>query len=157
RNTNPRGNEQTIGGFVGLLPFIEQGNLYNQIASPWDAIGNNPPSLPFGPPRDFGYYPPWAARLTSFICPSAPEGLGYNNNSAAQLENKRHYAMCLADTILNSHGGGTTTVNSLTPRFRGSFGFGRFVKIGEMSDGTSNTIILGERANAVDARNVKGL
>jgi prepilin-type processing-associated H-X9-DG protein len=45
----------------------------------------------------------------------------------------------------------------LTPNFRGSFGYGRFVKISEMTDGTSNTIIVAEKANAVDAKNVKGL
>jgi prepilin-type N-terminal cleavage/methylation domain-containing protein len=159
RNTTPRGNEQSIGGFVGLLPFIEQGNLFNLIAAPWDAVGTNPPSLPFGPPRDFGYYPPWQARLTTFICPSAAEGLGYNNNAALFMNNKRHYAMCLGDMILNSHGIGFTNTStaSLAPNFRGSFGYNRFVKIGEMTDGTSNTIIFAEKANAVDARNVKGL
>ena len=159
RNTTPRGNEQSINGFCGLLPYIEQGNLFNQIASPWAAIGTNPPSLPFGPPRDFAYYPPWQARLTTFLCPSAPDGLGYGNNNALQINNKRNYAMCLGDMILNSNGLGfsNTSTTTLAPNFRGSFAYNRFVKIGEMTDGTSNTILLGEKANAVDARNVKGL
>lgn len=159
RGTNPRGNEQSINGFVGLLPFIEQGALYNLIAGPWAAIGGNPPSLPFGPPRDFVYYPPWQLRLATFICPSAPDGIGYSNNQAGFVGNNRNYAMCLGDTILNSHGQGlvSNSVTNLAPSFRGSFGYNRFVKIGEMTDGTSNTILLAEKANAVDSRNVKGL
>jgi len=157
RNTNPRGNEQSINGYVGLLPFLEQGAMYNLIAAPWAAIGANPPSLPYGPPRDFGYYPPWLARLTVFLCPSAPDGIPYSNNAA--FTGRQNYAMCLGDTILNSHGQGlsNTSTANLTPNFRGSFGYGRFVKISEMTDGTSNTIIVAEKANAVDAKNVKGL
>lgn len=157
RGTNPRGNEQSINGYVGLLPFIEQGNLYNLIAAPWAAIGGNPPSLPYGPPRDFLYYPPWLTNVTSFRCPSAPDGLFYQNNS--NVLGRQNYAMCLGDTILNSHGQGLSNTNTtnLAPNFRGSFGYNRFVKIGEMTDGTSNTIIIGEKANAVDSSNVKGL
>ncbi len=157
RGTIPRGNEQSIGGYVGLLPFIEQGALFNLIASPWAAIGANPPSLPFGPPRDFLYYPPWLTNVVAFRCPSAPDGIPYSNN--ATVLGRQNYPMCLGDMILNSHGLGFTNTSTtpLAPSYRGSFGYGRFVRIAEMTDGTSNTIIIGEKANAVDARNVKGL
>lgn len=159
RGTNPRGNEQSINGFVGLLPYIEQGALFNQISSPWAAVGANPPSLPFGPPRDFVYYPPWQLRLQAFICPSSPDGIGYSNNQAGFVGNNRNYAMNLGDMILNSHGLGftNTSTTTLAPNFRGMFGYNRFIKIGEMTDGTSNTLLLAEKANAVDSRNVKGL
>ncbi len=157
RGTNPRGNEQSINGYVGLLPFIEQTALFNSIAAPWAAIGGNPPSLPYGPPRDFGYYPPWLTNVTSFRCPSAPDGIPYSNTPA--FSGRQNYPLCLGDTILNSHGQGlssSSTTNN-APNFRGSFGYNRFVKIAEFVDGTSNTIVIGEKANAVDARNVKGL
>ena len=155
RNTNPRGNEQSINGYVALLPYIEQTALYNQISQPWPAIGGNPPSLPFGPPRDFFYYPPWLLKLTAFICPSSPEGIAYNTAALG----RQNYPLCLGDMILNSHGLGFTNTSTtpLAPNFRGSFGYGRFLKIAEMIDGTSNTIIIGEKANAVDSRTVKGL
>lgn len=147
RNTNPRGNEQTINGYVGLLPFIEQTALFNIIAAPMAAIGANPASLPYGPPRDFGYYPPWQANVVSFRCPSAPDGIPYGNN--ATYAGRQNYPMNLGDTILNVHNNSTT--------FRGMFGYNRFVKIAEITDGTSNTLIVGEKANAVDAINTKGL
>jgi prepilin-type processing-associated H-X9-DG protein len=147
RNTTPRGNEQTINGYVGLLPFIEQTALFNTIAAPMAAIGANPPSLPFGPPRDFGYYPPWLTNVIAFRCPSAPDGIPYSNN--VNFAGRQNYPMNLGDTILNVHSNSTT--------FRGMFGYNRFVKIAEITDGTSNTLIVGEKANAVDARNIKGL
>ncbi len=145
RNTNPRGNEQTINGYVDLLPYLEQTALYNQIITPMAAIGSNPPSLPYGPPRDFFYYPPWLVNVVAFRCPSAPDGLNYNANALG----RQNYPMNLGDTILNVHSNNTTA--------RGMFMFNRFVKIAEVTDGTSNTLIVGEKANAVDTMDVRGL
>ena len=153
RNTNPVGNEQLMGGFVFLLPYVEQSALYAIISSPMAPIAGAPggrATLPFGPPRDFAYYPPWLVNLSEFHCPSAPDGLFYGNaTGTSPFLGRGNYSMCLGDTILNVHSNTTT--------FRGSFGYNRFVKIGEFTDGTSNTIVLGEKANAVDAADVRGL
>lgn len=157
RNSTPRGNEQSIGGYVFLLPYLEQGPLYQQITTTVPANGAAREIAPFGLPRDFVEYIPWRARVVSFICPSAPDGIPYGNQPL--FAGRQNYPMCLGDTILNSHGQGlsNTSVVQLAPNFRGAFGYARFVKIGEFQDGTSNTIIAGEKANAVDSRNVKGL
>src|SRR4051812_23557461 len=35
RNTNPVGNENTISGLIYVLPYIEQGPLYQQMSVNW--------------------------------------------------------------------------------------------------------------------------
>jgi len=142
RNTTPRGNEQTINGLVGILPFIEQQALYDVITSPWPGP---PATNPYGPPRDFFYYGPWKEDIPAFRCPSAPLGLGYYNSAA--VTGRRNYAMCLGDTIANNH----------SVKTRGVFYYRSATKIRNILDGTSNTILMGEKANAVDAIDVRGL
>lgn len=151
RNSTPRGNEETINGYVFILPFLEYGPLYDQISQPWNGT---PATLPFGPPRDFFYYPPWCADLAAFRCPSAPPGLYYaEGNSypaggASAVKGRQNYQMCLGDTILNNH---TTTSG------RGIFHYRSATRFADIIDGTSNTILIGEKANAVDASDVRGL
>jgi prepilin-type N-terminal cleavage/methylation domain-containing protein/prepilin-type processing-associated H-X9-DG protein len=153
RNTVPVGNEQTINGYVALLPFIEQDPLYNTIATPMAAIAAAPggnPTMPFGPPRDFAYYPPWCVKVTSFLCPSSPAGLFYGSaTGTTAFLGRQNYPMCLGDAILNTH--------TLSVTARGTFCYNRFVTLAELTDGTSNTIIVGEKANAVDSLDVRGL
>jgi prepilin-type N-terminal cleavage/methylation domain-containing protein len=142
RGTNPQGNEQTITGLVSILPHIDEGPLYQQISTPYAS----PACLPFGPIRDAPWYPPWQTRLPIFLCPSAPLGLGYYND--ARFAGRRHYALCMGDKIANNH-------NQLNER--GIFGYGEGTALGEIRDGLSNTILMGERANAVDTSDIRGL
>lgn len=143
RSTDPRGNEQTINGLVGILPFLEQTALYDVISSPYSGSQN---ALPFGPPRDFFWYPPWTMDVPAFRCPSAPLGLYYGGNTS--VLGRRNYAMCLGDKILNNH----NNVN-----LRGVFAYMSATTFADIIDGTSNTIIMGEKANAVDETDVRGL
>jgi type II secretory pathway pseudopilin PulG len=143
RGTNPQGNERTITGLVYVLPFIDEKPLYDQIATAWPG----PPAvLPFGPIRDAPWYPPWQARLPIFLCPSAPLGLAYSGD--ARYAGRRHYALSMGDKIANNHA---------QRNDRGIFGFGEGMALGEIRDGLSNTILLGERANAVDESDIRGL
>jgi prepilin-type N-terminal cleavage/methylation domain-containing protein/prepilin-type processing-associated H-X9-DG protein len=142
RSTNPIGNEGTIGGLVDLLPFIEQTGLYAQITSPYASTA----TLPYGPPRDFNYYPPWRSDVTIFKCPAALPGLPYSGDQS--YAGRRHYALCMGDSILNN--------NSLTT-MRGVFANNVGTPMSKILDGTSNTILMAEKANAVDALDVRGL
>lgn len=141
RNTVPVGNEGTINGLVGLLPFMEVNALYDEITSPF---AGPPLTNPYGPPRDFFWYPPWCAAVPALTCPSCPEGIAYN---AAAL-GRRNYALCLGDMIANNH---NATNN------RGVFGYLSATKFRDITDGTSNTLLMAEKANAVNALDVRGL
>lgn len=141
RNNNPRGNEETIGGQVGLLPYLEQGPLYEVISNPWTA--GSPPCQAFGPPRDFLYYTPWTMNIAAFRCPSAPDGLSYGS-----AQGRLNYAINLGDMIANTHA---------NPNNRGMFGRRSNFKFRDVTDGTSNTLLIADRANAVNTTDVRGL
>ncbi len=143
RDTTPIGNEETINGYVFILPFLEYAPLYDQISQPWNG---SPAALPFGPPRDFFWYPPWCQDLTAFRCPSAPLGLYHYDNT--NVKGRQNYPMCLGDTILNNHD---------TTSGRGIFHYRSATRFADITDGTSNTILAGEKANAVDTTDVRGL
>jgi prepilin-type processing-associated H-X9-DG protein len=66
----------------------------------------------------------------------------------AKYRGRRNYAMCQGDMILNNH---SATNN------RGIFGYLSATTFADIRDGSSNTILLAEKANAVDAYDVRGL
>jgi prepilin-type processing-associated H-X9-DG protein len=141
RSSNPQGNEQTITGFVYLLPYLDQVPLWDQINTPMPGV------LPFGQPRDFGYAP-WSARPAVFLCPTAPLGKRYGGANDSGGQGRRHYAMSMGDRIANNDSGGVP---------RGLFGYGSRVTQAHVLDGMSFTIMVAERANAVDSSDVRGL
>jgi hypothetical protein len=143
RSTNPVGNEGTINGLVHILPFLEMTSLYNDITT---IYAGPPVTNPYGPPRDFNYYPPWCADVAAFRCPSCPLGLAYGGD--AKYTGRRNYALCLGDMIANNH-------NATNPR--GVFGYLSATRLGDILDGTSTTLLMAEKANAVDAVDVRGL
>jgi prepilin-type N-terminal cleavage/methylation domain-containing protein len=143
RNTVPVGNEGTIIGLVSVLPFLEQNALWDVISNPY---AGPPLTNPFGPPRDFFYYTPWCADVPVFRCPSCPAGLFYGGNAA--VLGRRNYALCLGDMIANNH---AATNN------RGVFGYLSATNFKDITDGTSTTLMMAEKANAVNALDVRGL
>jgi len=148
RSTSPQGNEQTMCGIAYVLPWIEELPLYKQIASPFTSGGNS--AQAFGPIRETTWYTPWISRIQGLLCPSAPPGLAYGNSTA--WLGRRHYALCLGDSI------GSINQNSTTNR--GIFLYSSTdlgITLDQIRDGTSKTIMLGEKANAVNATDVRGL
>ncbi len=141
---------------VGLLPFIEQQALWEQISNPYDSDGNSATTgdvfQAMGPtPRrrlqdhSGQPYDPWVTEVVGFRCPSDP-GLGL------PAFGRTNYAACFGDSALYSHGGvsGTTGVASQTNAERqrhsdrGFFGYRRKSKFRDILDGLSNTIMAGE-------------
>jgi prepilin-type N-terminal cleavage/methylation domain-containing protein len=136
RNTNPQGNEGRNSGLQDVLPYIEQQGVYSIMSQPSGAF------LPFGPIRSTSYVP-YQTNFAVFTCPSAPVpaqiwGLSWG---------PRSYAMSVGDSIVN---------NFSLPSSRGVFGLTP-TKIADISDGTSNTLLLIERAFGGQAnRSTKG-
>ncbi|MHB8903036.1 MAG: DUF1559 domain-containing protein [Thermoguttaceae bacterium] len=113
-------NSGRLSGFVGILPFMEQTAMYDQIKA-GDAT-----QPPFGPSAWSGWTP-WNIAPDALQCPSANDGgMTYSVN----------YAFSVGDTITNNRD--ATTV-------RGLFASRIGVRMAEMSDGTSNTIAMSER------------
>lgn len=112
-------NSGRINGFIGMLPYFEQGNMYNQIQA-GDAA-----NAPGGPRGDQSWIV-WNTPPATLKCPSDP-GVATGKSHS--------YVFCQGDTIVGMN---TLQIN------RGLFG--RFVtrKFGDISDGTSNTIAMSE-------------
>jgi len=133
-----------LGPFVGLLPFIDESALYNMISSP-QTFGENS-FIAFGAtPYDETYHP-WRAQyqIKGMRCPSdSPKGEVVRGVTFASTS----YAFCSGDHVT-----GTATPptggNSAPQREyqkRGIFGWQSYTPIRNITDGTSNTILISER------------
>jgi len=118
-----------------ILPFIEQGNLYNALNvnnGHLDDIVLDPTLLPLV-----------QTPLATFACPSDPEG-GLNRNRPLRSADAEGIAVT-EDTFLgkSNYAGSNGNTDS-----DGVFisGFGK-VAIRDITDGTSNTIMVGEKGS----------
>ncbi len=131
-------NSLRLSGMVGLLPYLEQSALYNQISSPLTISGTTYPAM--GPEPWSGAYTPWLAQLPFLVCPSAGEHIGVSGDRFG----RKSYMFCGGDSA-NVGGVDGTTVQAYGRRPRGIFGWQSSTRIGAISDGTSNTVMMGER------------
>jgi len=116
---------QPLSGFVSLMPSIELNTLYDEIASPTTIGGVEYPA--FGVALSDSNYAPWSTEINSLICPSAhPIESSFGRTS---------YAFSIGDVARNV---------SQQKNLRGAYGYFKSHLIGEITDGTSNTIGLVE-------------
>ncbi len=113
-------NSNRLSGFIGLLPFMEQTAMYDQIKA-GDA------TYPAWGPSAWSSWDPWNIAPTALLCPSA--------TSTADLDYAVNYAFSVGDTVTNNRD--ATTV-------RGLFAYRYGVRMAEISDGTSNTVAMSE-------------
>jgi len=121
-------NAGRMSGVYGLLPFFEQGPLYQRIQS-----GDPVNSIPPGGPSPWTGWAGWDVLIPGLLCPSdGYSGTGIKNNS---------YVFSVGDSIQNNNGAG---------QVRGLFGASYpgggngHSRMGDVSDGTSNTIAMSE-------------
>lgn len=116
-------NNGQLSIFVGLLPFMEQTALWENISNPnnRDSLGNSPPNTPptngvsggatlpsgspftpMGPSPRYIEYEPWATELPTLRCPSDP-GVGLPSLG------RTNYAACLGDSPERAHHGAWKT------------------------------------------------
>jgi len=142
RNTNPQGNEGRNTGLVHILPYIEQSAVYATMTQPGSYGGIN--ITAWGPVRDRTYYPPYLAKIPVFVCPSNPNQNPIWGSTAWGV---RNYAASVGDSINNNHA---------NAKNRGPFGR-TATKMASITDGTSNTIFMAERAfGSSNDRSTKG-
>ncbi|HUP80523.1 MAG TPA: DUF1559 domain-containing protein [Pirellula sp.] len=121
--TNTTHNSGRRSAFVAILPFLEQTAMYSAIQT--GTPTSSPPIPPEGPRADIGWSV-WNVPPAAYRCPS-DSGLVAGSRQIS-------YALCLGD--------GVTLLN--TGVVRGLFGHMQWKSIGELTDGTSNTIGISE-------------
>ena len=141
------GNNLQLSYLVGLLPFIENQALWEQVSNPLDPDGTGPllPWVAMGPTPENGGYAPWNTNIPTLRCPSDP-GIG------APSLGRTNYAACMGDSVRTmGHGplanNGTELAAAATDSrsfHRGAFVAHQRTGFRDMLDGTANTVMCGE-------------
>lgn len=118
-----------------LLPYVDQAPLFNVLTSPLTvgATTYQPMGFNAAPFSWDTVYPPYKEQVPGYLCPSDPNSLVKYTNIGTQS-----YRLCLGDSVVGNWGGSS---------LRGIFGTLSRTRIRDITDGTSNTIAMGERAN----------
>ena len=140
-------NNNDGSGFIGLLPYLEQGPLYDMISSTWDNGTNS--AQAFGPwpvASASNWYVPFQRVIPSLLCPSSPE---YNDplSDGGWGLARTNYGFSVGDTAYYMRN---------PTRARGLFGYRTYFRIADVLDGTTNTVAMGEIAGSIDVRAVPG-
>src|SRR5262245_7057410 len=116
-----------ISPFVQLLPFLEQNAMHERIQAGDPA---DPITFPPGGPRGDGNWVVWNKPPTVFRCPSDPAALTRGNNDSGH-----NYVLCEGDQV--------NFINTST-NTRGMFTRLQCRRFAEVTDGTSNTLLMSE-------------
>jgi prepilin-type processing-associated H-X9-DG protein len=139
------------GWGVYILPYLEQGNLYNALNPTGQSMQNA-----FASPAGLAAL---QTPVSTFLCPSDPPGTkgDLNDNRPFNLGNKaQSIFIAKSNYVVNAGdiGAINTTVNGVTTvTTDGVFGIGLQTRILQITDGTSNTILAGERDRGSAATN----
>ncbi|TWU16132.1 DUF1559 domain-containing protein [Allorhodopirellula heiligendammensis] len=149
-------NRYRLSWLVGVLPFMEQQALWQQISNPnqyssgtlmtgqaWNAMGPAPWTT---------QYDPWMTDIKALRCPSDP-GFGApalgRTNYGASLGDSTDWTTNGAFTFSN---GSWVSAGSRTSSCRGVFVARQFTGFRDILDGTSNTIMAGELQTSLGDR-----
>ena len=139
-------NKGRQSAFPGMLPFMEQQAVWQQISNPWLDPNTNDQYPPMGPPHWFDQYVPFNTQIATLLCPSdtlpaSPTPQGKNN-----------YGFSYGDSFWNCN-----NVNQNNPdQQRGAFIDEKFTRLRDCLDGTSNTIAMAELVLSNGSREVVG-
>ena len=111
-----------VSGFVALLPFIEHGNLYDEIANPSVTSGTEYPA--FEASLSDAGYTPWTQENNALFCPSS-------FRSTKTKFGRTSYAFSIGDVARNL---------SEQEKLRGAYGYFKALDTTDVKDGCSNTI-----------------
>lgn len=175
---NTTSNNQSLSIFVGLLPFMEQQALWEQISNPnaldlrapdtprvplWPAMGPTPSAYHTGSGVVNTNYQPWMTEIPTLRCPSDPgngPGMG-RTNYAACMGDAHHWQHTGAPYYpLNKEAG--TWPSGILARYirasqRGVFVSRYTTKFRDILDGLANTIMAGEIKTYLGDRQVTTL
>ncbi|MBX3442620.1 MAG: DUF1559 domain-containing protein [Planctomyces sp.] len=127
-------NWDRLSGLVPLTPYVDNAPLWQQINA---GLGGGYPGSPnhMGPEPWVDSYQPWRTQMPVLKCPSETgRGTGWPQIG------RTNYAFCIGDTIEANHEGGQWS----SRKARGMFFLWSSLGVQDMTDGSSNTILMGE-------------
>ena len=137
---SPKGNSNEGSGFTMLLPYIEQGSLYNQISTTQVYSGTT--FEPFGDnANDTSPYLPWRTPIAAFVCPSSVGGRGMLSGVVELGTTNYGFSGGDSSNLLSTYAAAPNNARGLV---RGPFGWQTSRSFRDITDGTSNTVAMGE-------------
>ncbi len=159
-NTFAAGRDGTVGtpaalgngrranqNLIGILPFIEQQALWEQIANPLVIAGTTYAPFGTGPGTDTPPYTPWRTTVGTYRCPSDPTVI----TTGAGVMN---YGNCYGDGIRSVGRPADGSWTSDKTAQRGLFRTWKALGFRDILDGTANTVAMGEMTVASGQRSV---
>ena len=161
-------SQNELSALVGLMPFMEQQALWEQISSPMVGRVDKGTGAPggsatspwpaMGPTPDNQQYIPWMTEVAGLRCPSDP-------GKGAPTSGRTNYGMMMGDSIDGMmHHGYLNDQLQKRPGWdaeqyracdRGFFGVKRSGNFKDILDGLANTIAMGEIATDLGDRDIR--
>ncbi|MCM2372869.1 DUF1559 domain-containing protein [Aporhodopirellula aestuarii] len=151
-------NKSQLSMLVGLLPFMEQQAVWEQIVNPLqNTSGSGPnPWYAMGPtPQNIGYGP-WMTNIPALRCPSDP-------GTGLPAMGRTNYAACLGDSaycqMVGPKSHVLTDIQGYSERSRaadrGVYVTRYQTKFRDVLDGLANTVMMGEIATDLGDRDTR--
>ncbi len=121
------------------MPYYDQGPLYEAIQGGGGVSSANTLPVAAGGPRAWVGWPTWDVVVPMLACPS--------DIQSTDMRKKTNYMFCVGDQV-RAH------LNTTNPR--GVFGSRKSMRIAEIIDGASNTIMMSERLRNPNGGNAAG-
>lgn len=139
---NPGTNQGSLSGIAMLLPMLDMATLWEEITSV-PGQGGNSELLTFPHP---------SGQIDLLLCPSSP--LPQSGPNATDAYSPfRSYKFCYGDELRPLFSGAPPYI---IPDRRGVFTTGHSNRLRDITDGTSNTVMMGEVALGAGALSVRG-
>jgi prepilin-type N-terminal cleavage/methylation domain-containing protein len=152
-------NNYNLSFLVGILPFIEQAPLWEQVSNPLVVGGTTYPTM--GPVPWTTGYTPWITEINALRCPSDPgKGLpamgrsNYAANMGDALDHQMHAAFRCGGAAPCAWREEQNAGIRSRASGRGAFQWRYQTGIADILDGTANTIMLGEITTDLGDRSI---
>jgi prepilin-type N-terminal cleavage/methylation domain-containing protein/prepilin-type processing-associated H-X9-DG protein len=164
----PNTAQAQLSWLVGILPFMEQQALWEEVANPYvQTLGGGGtityPAFAPSPNRNWNFRDAWHTSIPTLRCPSDP-GVGLPS------QGRTNYAACLGDSIDQAQAGvvhwkpphnppngaeQSSQAQRARAACRGVFASHRETKFRDILDGLANTIMGGEITTDLGDRDVR--
>ncbi|TWT82820.1 hypothetical protein CA13_42830 [Planctomycetes bacterium CA13] len=150
-------NRFRLSWLIGILPFVEQQALWEQISNPFADGNPNDPWPAMGPAPWTTGYDPWMTDVPTFRCPSDP-GFG------SPTMGRTNYTVCLGDATHRNDTGLIRFDNNrwhdgiaaeVRESCRGMFVGRQVMRFRDVLDGLANTMMGGEIATDLGDRDTR--